>query len=188
MEEISAISLPILLSGIAVFVASFLAWVVIGHHNPDWNELPDEGATIDLLQKSGTKAGQYVFPMTRTKEQMADDNKQQRLESGPWGTVNVWARPASIPRNLLQSFVFYLTTSLFVGYLGTLALDPGAGFSRVFQVTGTAGILAYAFGGVPNAIWFGTHFRAALMDVIDGICFGLITGLIFASMWPEAAP
>lgn len=188
MEEISAISLPILLSGIAVFMASFLAWVVIGHHKRDWSELPEEEATIDLLQKSGTKAGQYAFPMLRTEKHMADESKLQRLESGPWGTVNVWARPASLSRNLLQSFVFYLTTSLFVGYLGTLSLDPGASFSRVFQVTGTAGILAYAFGGIPNAIWFGTHFRTALMDVIDGICFGLITGLIFASMWPDAVP
>jgi hypothetical protein len=186
MQEISSLGLPILLSAIAVFVASFLAWVVIGHHTPDWNELPDEEATITLLQKSGAKAGQYMFPMMRSKEQMADESKQRRMDSGPWGTVNIWARPVNMGRNLLQTFVFYLVASFFVGYLGTLALDPGASFSRVFQVTGTAGILAYAFGGVPNAIWFGTHFRSAIMDVIDGICFGLITGLVFASMWPAA--
>lgn len=187
MEELSALGLPILAAGVSVFLASFVAWVVIGHHKPDWSELPEEEATVELLQRSGAKAGLYIFPMARTQEQLSDPVKQQRIESGPWGTVNMWARPASMGRNLLQSFVFYLTTSIFVGYLGTLSLDPGAEFLEVFQVTGTAGILAYAFGGIPNAIWFGTHFRAALMDVIDGICFGLITGLIFASLWPAAA-
>ena len=39
-------------------------------------------------------------------------------------------------------------------------------------------------GTLPNAIWFGTHRRPMLMDVVDGVCFGLITGLIFAAFWP----
>lgn len=186
MDELSALGIPILVAGISVFIASFFAWVVVGHHRSDWSELPEEEKTVEMIQRSGAKAGQYLFPMTRTKEQMNDRVKQDRLQSGPWGTVNVWARPANMPRNLLHSFIFYVTTSFFVAYLGTLALDPGASFSKVFQVTGTAGILAYAFGGIPNAIWFGTHFRAAMMDVIDGICFGLITGLVFAFMWPDA--
>ena len=74
-------------------------------------------------------------------------------------------------------------TSFFIAYLGTLALEPGADFLKVFQVTGTAGILAYAFGFVPNAIWFGTHCRPLLMDIIDGVCFGLITGAVFGMLW-----
>ena len=184
MSELVSLWLPILVSAVAVFFASFLAWVVIGHHNPDWKELPEEGATMDFLQKSGIKPGQYIFPLARTKEQMADEGKAQRIASGPWGIVNIWAGQINMGRNLAQSFTFYLVTSLFIAYLGTLALDPGAGFSKVFQVTGTAGILAYAFGVVPNAIWFGTHLRPLLMDIVDGVCFGLITGLVFAAMWP----
>ena len=115
---------------------------------------------------------------------MADEVKKQRILSGPWGTLNIWSRQVNMGRNLLQSFVFYLVTSFFVAYLGTLALEPESAFSKVFQVTGTAGILAYAFGHVPNSIWFGTHRRPMWMDVIDGVCFGLITGLIFAAFWP----
>jgi hypothetical protein len=184
MSELAGLWLPILTSAVAVFIASFLAWVVIGHHTPDWQELPEESGTMEFLQKSGIRPGQYLFPLARTKGQMADPAKQQRMASGPWGTVNIWARPVNMGRNLLQTFTFYLVTSFFIAYLGTLALDPGAGFSRVFQVTGTAGILAYAFGIVPNAIWFGTHLRALLMDIFDGVSFGLITGVVFALLWP----
>lgn len=185
MSELAALWIPIVVSAVAVFMASFVAWVVIGHHNPDWKELPEEGGTIDYLQKSCTKPGQYMFPMARTKEQMDDPTKQQRMTSGPWGTVNVWSGPVSMGSNLLKTFTFYLLTSFFIGYLATLALDPGAGFSKVFQVTGTAGILAYAFGVVPNAIWFGRHLRPLVMDVIDGVCFGLITGVVFGALWPS---
>jgi hypothetical protein len=184
MSELASLWIPILASAVAVFFASFIAWVVIGHHNPDWSELPEEGRTMDFLQKSGIRPGQYLFPLARTKDQMADTEKQQRLASGPWGSVNIWARPVNMGRNLLQTFTFYLVTSVFIAYLGTLALDPGVGFSKAFQVTGTAGILAYAFGVVPNAIWFGTHLRPLLMDILDGVCFGLITGFIFGMMWP----
>ena len=183
MSELAELWLPILVSAVAVFFASFLAWVVIGHHKPDWNELPEEGDTIDQLRKSGVKPGMYIFPMCRTKEAMANEVKQQRMTSGPWGTVNIWSRQVSMPRNLVQSFLFYMVTSFFIAYLGTLALEPGADFLKVFQVTGTAGILAYAFGVVPNAIWFGTHCRPLLMDIIDGVCFGLITGAVFGLLW-----
>ena len=184
MSELATLWLPIFLSGTAVFFASFLAWVVIGHHTADWSEIPDEGNVIDFIRRQGLRPGQYIFPLARTKEALADDAKKQRILSGPWGTLNLWSRQVHMGRNLLQSFVFYLVTSFFIAYLATLALEPGATFSKVFQVTGTAGILAYAFGHVPNSIWFGTHRRAMLMDIIDGVCFGLLTGLIFAAFWP----
>lgn len=184
MNELAALWLPILLSGIAVFFASFLAWVVIGHHTPDWNEIPDEGEVVDFIRAQGLRPGQYMFPMARTKEAMNNESRRQRIVSGPWGTLNIWSQQANMARNLLQTFTLYLVTSFFIAYLATLALEPGATFSRVFQVTGTAGILAYAFGHVPNSIWFGTHRRPMLMDLIDGVSFGLITGLVFATFWP----
>ncbi len=185
MNELAGLWIPIVVSAVAVFVASFVAWVLVGHHATDWKSLPEEEATIEHLQKSGIGPGQYLFPGRRPKS--TNDNeetRQQRMNSGPWGTVNIWARQPSMGRNLLQSFVFYLVTSFFVAYLATLALEPGAKFSPVFQVTGTAAILGYAFGGIPNAIWFGSHFRPALMDVLDGLCYGLLTGAIFGLLWP----
>ncbi|MCX7389024.1 MAG: hypothetical protein DWI22_09475 [Planctomycetota bacterium] len=87
-----------------------------------------------------------------------------------------------LPILLSGSAVF--CANFLIAYLATLALEPGATFSKVFQVTGTSEILAYPLGNVPNTIWFGTHHRAILMDLIDGVFFGLITGLIFAAFWP----
>lgn len=185
MTELAGLWIPIVVSAVAVFVASFVAWVIVGHHAADWKELPEEEATIEHLQKSGIGPGQYVFPGRSPKSSGdLEETRQQRMNSGPWGTINIWARQPSMGRNLLQSFVFYLVTSFFVAYLATLALEPGAEFSPVFQVTGTAAILAYAFGGIPNAIWFGSHLRSALMDVLDGIVYGLLTGTIFGMLWP----
>lgn len=185
MSELGGLWIPIVVSAIAVVFASVAARVIIGHHNADWKDLPEEEATAEHLQKSGTAPGMYLFPGRRRKLTTdLEELRQQRMNSGPWGTVNIWARQPSIGRQLLQTLTFCLVTSVVVGYLGTLALSSGAQFMQVFRVTGTAGILAYAFGGVPNAIWFGTHLRSAVMDVIDGVCFGLITGVVFGLLWP----
>jgi hypothetical protein len=37
---------------------------------------------------------------------------------------------------------------------------------------------------MPNNIWFGTPKRAILMDVLDGVVYGLITGAVFGALWP----
>lgn len=184
MNELLSLWLPILVSSIAVFFASFLAWMVIGHHKPDWQEMPNEKLACEHLRNSGLKPGRYMFPMCQTPEQMKDPVKMELQKTGPWGTINLWPAAPNMGRNLILTFSFYALTSVFVAYLGTLSLEPGAGFSPVFQVTGTAAILAYCFGFIPNAIWFGTPLRAVLMDLADGLAFGLITGCIFGLMWP----
>ena len=115
---------------------------------------------------------------------MENETKKALVASGPWGTINVWRGAPNMGRNLALTFLFYFVTAVFVGYLGTLALEPGAGFSKVFQVTGTAAILAHCFAFMPNNVWFGTPKRGVLMDVLDGGVYSLITGAIFGAMWP----
>ena len=185
MNELAGLWIPIVVSAVAVLLACFSAREVFGLHHCDWKDLPEEEVTVEQLQKSGVGPGMYVFPGRRKKLTTEDEElRQQRRNSGPWGTINIRTRHPSLGRHLLQMMTFSLVTSLFVGYLGTLALNPGAEFLQVFQVTGTAGILAYAFGGIPNAIWFGSNLRGALMDVVDGLCFGVITGAVFGILWP----
>ena len=45
------------------------------------------------------------------------------------------------------------------------------------------GVLAHASSGVCNAIWFP---RRILTTVLDGIVFGILSGLVFAFFWPAA--
>ena len=49
MELLSTLWLPIVLSGVALFFASFLAWMVLPHHKGDFIKLPDEGAFENAL-------------------------------------------------------------------------------------------------------------------------------------------
>ena len=47
--------------------------------------------------------------------------------------------------------------------------------------------MAYVLGSFPHAIWFGRSGCNVLMDLFDNLVLGLITGLIFAWLWPAAA-
>ena len=54
--------LPIVVSGVALFFASWAAWMVLPHHKGDWKGLPNEQAVMDTLKNSGVQPGQYNFP------------------------------------------------------------------------------------------------------------------------------
>ena len=56
--------LPILASGVAVFIASRLIWMVVNYHNSDWQELPDED-TARMALKSAPP-GKYSIPYAAT--------------------------------------------------------------------------------------------------------------------------
>ncbi len=68
--DLLSVWLPILVSSIAVFVASFLAWMVLPHHRSDWSKLPDEDGLISALSSGGVKPGQYMFPFCSGSREM----------------------------------------------------------------------------------------------------------------------
>ena len=80
---------------------------------------------------------------------------------------------------MAKSFVLYLVVGVFVAYLASVALDPGASYLSVFQVTGTAAFMAYGFIGYQEAIWFGLPGSVAFKHSIDGLAYALLTAGIF---------
>lgn len=82
---------------------------------------------------------------------------------------------------LVATFV----VSTLIGYITRVAIPGPADFGKVLQVATIAGILAYCFSFIPNAVWFGAYKRTIVANFIDGIVYGLITGAIFAWLWPH---
>lgn len=183
MEMLLSLWLPILASSVVVFIASFLAWTVLPHHKKDWEKLPVEDDFIRSLKDLKIEPGRYMYPYYSSPDEMKSGEFQKKWKEGPVGILHVWRGSGNMGQNMALTLVFYFIVSLFIGYLGSLALKPGDSFSEVFQVTGTAGILAYCCGGIPNAIWFQQKF---LSNLVDGIAYGLITGAMFGLLWPGA--
>lgn len=187
MDFLLSLWLPILLSAVAVWFVSTLFGMPFLHHKNDWIGLSpaEEDAFTEFLRKSGIKPGNYLFPDFRTREQMESDKVKRALDEGPIGHLSVWPPPLTMGGKLAGTFVVYLAVSTLIAYLASAALPKGAAFAKVFQVAGTAGILASSFAFIPNAIWFGAYRRTIVLSVVDGIVFGLLTGAIFAWRWPS---
>jgi hypothetical protein len=185
MELIAQLWLPIIVSALAVFVASFLVWMVLPHHKKDVKVLPDEKALTDHLRQLDLAPGLYMWPNCSGAEMKSDEFKA-RYEAGPWGSMNVLANKPNFVRNLVLVFLFYLVVSVFVGYLTSLATPDASRFLAVFRVAGAAGVLAYCAGSIPGALFFGKPGRFILTDFIDGVVYGLLTGAIFGWLWPAA--
>lgn len=176
--------LPILLSAIAVFIAGALAWMALPHHKDDYRKMPTEDAVLASIRTNAVPPGWYMFPYCGGPADLKDPEAKRRHEAGPHGMLTVWPGAPSMGKNLVLNFLFNIATSVFVGYIASRAVLPGAPFLDVFQIAGTAGILGYAFGGVPHGIWMGRKPRSMAMDFLDGTFYGLVTGAIFAAMWP----
>ncbi|HLO40607.1 MAG TPA: hypothetical protein VK176_06250 [Phycisphaerales bacterium] len=199
MEFLTQLWLPIVASAAAVWIASSLAWMVIGHHKKDWKAVPGEQEFIENLKRMGIPPGNYGFPEFRRCDGMSKEEKHKlwdEMQKNPMGLLRVWG-PISMGRNMLLTFIVILITSTLLGYVGWNSLGQGGtvaeglgaavrpGFAKIMQVLGTAGVLAYCMSSIPNDIWFQRSGREILMNLIDGVAYGLITGAIFGWLWPK---
>lgn len=187
MDLLTSLWLPILLSAAAVWIASIILTLPFLHHKHDWIGLPagQQDALMNFLRASGIKPGNYLFPDFRTREAMESENVKHALEHGPVGHLSLWPTPLTMAGKMGATFIVYLVISILIAYLASVALPKSAASAKVFQVVTTAGILAYSFAGIPNAIWFGAYKRTIAASIFDGLVFGVITGALFAWRWPQ---
>ena len=174
--------LPVLLCGIALFFASFISWVILPHHFADFKKLEQEDEFMKTVRDMELPVGNYMFPQVQSKKEMSNPEYTKKYETGPRGTLDIY-NVANMPINLGLTFLFFLVTSAVIGYITLVSCPAGTEFFKVFRVAGTIGILVHATSGMLNGIWFRKRLIA---HFIDGIVYGLMIGLIFASLWPSA--
>jgi hypothetical protein len=187
MQFITELWLPILVSAVIVFFASFLAWMVLPHHRADVKTLPNESALTGHLETLNLAPGLYMWPGAKDAAEMKSDEYKKRYQTGPWGSMTVLGAQPSMGRNLALVFLFYLVVGVFVGYITYLARPAGSPYLSVFRVAGAVAVLAYCAGSIPNALFFGKPLRFVVTDLVDGVVYGLLTAGTFAWMWPESA-
>jgi hypothetical protein len=177
-----SLALPIILSAVALFFASFLSWMVLKLHKDDWGKLEKEDEFLAAVGKCDIPRGSYMFPCPSSPEEMQSEAFQKRYDAGPRGVITILPK-VHMGLNLGLTALYYLAVSFVLGYLATLALKPGADFLSVFRFVFTAGFLALLAALVPQAIWFRPRIVG---HVIDSVAFAAIAAVLFAALWPAA--
>jgi len=184
MIPLTALWLPILLSAVAVFIASNILWMALPFwHRGDYATLPNEKAALDAVRDA--KSGQYMIP--RINYGKLTPEQREEAMKGPMGLL-VLRNPASqfsFPAALVSYLVYTLVISILVAYIAAATLRPGTPYLEVFRIVGTAGILAYSFGSVADSIWYGKPWSITVKNIIDGVIYGLLTAVIFGWLWPR---
>ncbi len=173
--------LPILLSTIALFFASFLSWMVLPFHRKDWVKLPDEDPVMEALRRTGAQPGSYMFPGSDNPQERESDAFKAKLQAGPIGVLTVFPG-MNMGRNLGLTMLHFFVVSACLAYLTRLGLPLGADFLTVLRFVSTAALMTFLASIVSHSIWF----RCRIVGhVLESIAYAAITGVIFAALWPK---
>ncbi|MFO0935727.1 MAG: hypothetical protein U0798_04315 [Gemmataceae bacterium] len=177
---LSSLVLPIVISGVALFIASFVSWMVLHLHNEDWKKFPNEDAVMSAVGANAAE-GNYMVPGMTHRSEMMTPEFQQKFKTGPRFTMTILPM-TNMGRNLGLTFVYFLAISFTLGYLGSIAFQPGASFMNVFRFIFTASLPMFLAGYLAHSIWFRIR---VVGHIIESIAYAVIVGLIFAGMWPK---
>ena len=142
MVTLSALWLPILVSGVIVFFASSILHMVLPLHKSDYNQLPDEEHVRAVLGRQNLTPAQSVIPFCADMKEMKSPEITRKWAEGPVGFVTI--RPSgtmSMGKPLSQWFIYCIVISYIAAYLVGRVLGPGAPYLEVFRAIGIAAFL-----------------------------------------------
>jgi hypothetical protein len=184
MVSLTALWLPILLSAVAVFVASSIIHMALPWHSKDFKKFPAEDAVLDAVRPFNLAPGEYVAPRPDSSAHMNTAEFKAKIERGPRLMLTVLHPGNSIGKNLVQWFVYGIVVAVFAAYVAGLTLGAAAPYMTVFRVTGTVTFAAYALALWHHWIWYSAGLGATVRSTIDGLVYALLTGGVFGWLWP----
>jgi len=179
--------LQVIVSAVAVFVASSILHMVLKYHKGDHKPLPDEAVVREALAKAGPAPGTYFTPHCPDMKQLNEPAIKEKFEKGPVAIITLLKPgPVNMGKSLAQWFGFCVLVSFVAAYVARHTLPPGDGGLLVMRITGTVAFAAYAVSQVSDSIWKGQPWANTFRFILDGAVYALLTGATFMLMWPEA--
>jgi hypothetical protein len=186
MVPLMSLGLPILLSAVIVFLASFVLHMLLPLHRNDLRKVPHEDEILDALRRFNVPPGDYAAPHAASPAAMKDPAFVERMAKGPILLMTVApGQPPSMAGNLVQWFVYSLVVSVFAAYVAGRALGPGESYLEVFRFAGTTAFLGYALALAQHSIWYKRNWATTLKSMFDGLVYGLLTAGTFGWLWPR---
>ncbi len=180
-----ALWLPILVSTVFAFIASFLLHMVLPHHRTDFDRIEDEERFSAELQSHDLRQGQYIFPYFGSPVDEKDPDYQKRVRTGPVGILTIGAnRLSPSPKQLITQFVYFFLLNTVVAYIAAQALPAGSDYVSVFQLTGATSLVAYAGGHFCYPIWYHFRWAFAWKAAADSLIRSLLIAGVFGWLWP----
>jgi hypothetical protein len=184
---ITTLWLPILVSAVLVFFASFLLNAVLTIHKNDFRAAPDEDRVMDALRPFNLPPGDYILPYVGHASALKSEGLQQKIAKGPIGALTIY--PPNVMFNmgsqLAQWFAYTLLVGIVAAYLaGRVLTEPAVDYLQVFRVTGTVAFACYSMALMQRSIWYMQNWPMTLRHMFDGLIYALLTAGAFGWLWP----
>ena len=186
MVPLASLWLPILVSAVTVFLASWIVHMFLPLHRRDFAKLPQEDAVLDALRSLKVPTGQYLAPYANTPAQMHQPEYREKRKRGPALFLTLTTSgDTGMGKSLMQWFVYVLVISLLTAWLGRLAIAAGSPYPQVFRFVGIAAFMAYAVGHAHQSIWYRQNWSVTATYLLDGLIYSLLTAGVFGWLWPR---
>ncbi|MFC2137868.1 hypothetical protein ACFLTE_06810 [Bacteroidota bacterium] len=184
MITIQSLWLAILLSAVLVWIANALVWMLLPYHKTDYKGLPDEEGARNALNTKELAPGQYDIPHIPSRKDLKNPDVIKKFTDGPVGYFTVLKKGVpTMGKNMILSFIYYGIVGFIIAYLASRILDPSVEYLTVFRFTGTIAWLAYGWGVIPDAIWFGKPWSSIIKNLVDSLIYALLTAGVFSWQW-----
>lgn len=186
MNSLASLWLPILLSAVAVFIASWIIHMALPWHHGDYGRIPKETEVMEALRPFAIPPGDYMVPRPESFAQMKEPAYQEKMQKGPVMVATV--RPGgqfSMGKPLALWFAYCVVVGLFAGYVACSTLASGAPYLKVFRITSTVAFAGYALALWQMSIWYQRSWGTTIRSTIDGVVYALLTGGFFGWLWPR---
>lgn len=186
MVHFTALWAPILLSAVAVFIASSILHMLLPYHRSDYRQLPDENRLLDALRGAGVTPGRtYHFPYCTHKE-MKSPEVQEKFKRGPVGLMTIFpSGPPAMGKYLGLWFVFCIIVSIFVALVTVHCFGPSAEHHMLFHTVALVAFLGYGASQLQDSIWKGQTWGVTFKHLFDAVIYALLTALTFGWLWPR---
>ena len=186
MTTLAALWLPIVLSAVLVFLASFVLHMVLPWHKTDYGRVPGEDKLMDALRPMAIPPGDYMVPCPGNMEEMRSPAFAEKAKQGPVIVMTVLPNGMmSMTRNLAQWFVYIVVVSVLAAYVAGRALAPGAPYLHAFRFAGTTAFIGYSVALWQMSIWYRRALSTTIKATIDGLVYALLTAGVFGWLWPR---
>jgi hypothetical protein len=186
MVSLASLWLPIVVSGVVVFLASWIIHMFLPHHRSDFSKLPQEDLLLDALRSANVATGQYLAPYANTMAQMKQPEYTEKRKRGPALFLTLVTGPdPGMGKPLMQWFVYLLVISLLSACLAGHAIGAGTPYPTVFKFVGLVAFMAYGVGHAHQSIWYRQRWRTTFNYFFDGLVYSLLTAGVFGWLWPR---
>lgn len=185
MHDFQQLWLPVLVTAVAIFVASSLIHMVFKWHNPDFRKLSNEDAVSDAIRAGSPSPGQYLLPHCADMKVMQGEEMQKKFRDGPIGMLTLRQNgPPAMGGSLIKWFIYTLAVAAIAGAMAMRVFGPTGSAHGAGHLVGLVSFLTYTGGSVQMGIWMGKPWGSVAKDALDGLIYGGISALVFTWLWP----